>query len=123
MSFEEVGKQFVEYYYKTFDENRAGLQPLYRDHSMLTFEASGIMGTAAILEKLQNLPFQQVQHRTDTIDAQPSGDDGILVLVTGALLVEGSDRPMSFTQAFNLKQDNGSFYVLNDVFRIVYPAA
>jgi hypothetical protein len=30
---------------------------------------------------------------------------------------------MSFTQAFNLKQDNGSFYVLNDVFRIVYPAA
>jgi hypothetical protein len=37
--------------------------------------------------------------------------------------VEGSDRPMSFTQAFNLKQDNGSFYVLNDVFRIVYPAA
>jgi hypothetical protein len=39
------------------------------------------------------------------------------------LKVEGSDRPMSFTQAFNLKQDNGSFYVLNDVFRIVYPAA
>lgn len=30
---------------------------------------------------------------------------------------------MSFTQAFQLKNDNGSFYVLNDVFRLVYPAA
>lgn len=30
---------------------------------------------------------------------------------------------MSFTQAFNLQQDNGSYYVLNDVFRLVYPAA
>ncbi|KAF3038735.1 Nuclear transport factor 2 [Didymella pomorum] len=123
MSFEEVGKQFVEYYYKTFDENRAALSPLYRDHSMLTFEASGILGAAAIVEKLQNLPFQQVQHRTDTLDAQPSGQNGVLVLVTGALLVEGSERPMSFTQAFNLQQDGGSYYVLNDVFRLVYPAA
>ncbi|KAH6616318.1 hypothetical protein C7974DRAFT_401593 [Boeremia exigua] len=123
MSFEEVGKQFVEYYYKTFDENRAALAPLYRDHSMLTFEASGILGAPAIVEKLQNLPFQQVQHRTDTLDAQPSGQTGVLVLVTGALLVEGSERPMSFTQAFNLQQENGSYYVLNDVFRLVYPAA
>lgn len=30
---------------------------------------------------------------------------------------------MSFTQTFQLKSDNGSFYVLNDVFRLVYPAA
>ncbi|KAJ4313796.1 Nuclear transport factor 2 [Neodidymelliopsis sp. IMI 364377] len=90
---------------------------------MLTFEASGILGTSAIVEKLQNLPFQQVQHRTDTLDAQPSGQNGVLVLVTGALLVEGSERPMSFTQAFNLQQDGGSYYVLNDVFRLVYPAA
>jgi hypothetical protein len=30
---------------------------------------------------------------------------------------------MSFTQAFNLQQDGGSYYVLNDVFRLVYPAA
>jgi hypothetical protein len=30
---------------------------------------------------------------------------------------------MSFTQAFHLQQDGGSYYVLNDVFRLVYPAA
>jgi hypothetical protein len=30
---------------------------------------------------------------------------------------------MSFTQAFQLKNAEGNWYVLNDVFRLVYPAA
>jgi hypothetical protein len=121
--FNTIAQQFVEFYYKTFDENRAGLASLYRDPSMLTFEAQPTQGTAAIVEKLQNLPFQQIQHRTDTVDAQPSADDGIMVLVTGALMLGGESKPMSFTQAFQLKNDSGNWYVLNDVFRLVYPAA
>jgi hypothetical protein len=41
---------------------------------------------------LQNLPFQKVQHRIDTTDAQPFNEQGgILVLVTGALQVGGTD--------------------------------
>ncbi|RMZ71458.1 aldehyde reductase II [Pyrenophora seminiperda CCB06] len=106
-----IAQQFVEFYYKTFDENRAALASLYsqKENSMLTFEAQGTQGSAAIVEKLQ--------HRTDTVDAQPSADDGILVLLGG------EDRPMNFTQSFQLKNDGGSWYVLNDVFRLVYPAA
>ncbi|KAH7400600.1 hypothetical protein DE146DRAFT_653447 [Phaeosphaeria sp. MPI-PUGE-AT-0046c] len=124
MSFEAVGKQFVEFYYAQFDSNRANLAALYRDHSMLTFEANGTLGAQAIVEKLQNLPFQQIQHRTDTIDAQPVGEDGVLVLVTGALLVEGSEKPMSFTQTFQLRKEGAeNWYVFNDIFRLVYPAA
>ncbi|EOA82474.1 Nuclear transport factor 2 [Exserohilum turcicum] len=121
--FQGIAQQFVEFYYKTFDENRAGLASLYKDTSMLTFEQQPTQGSAAIVEKLQNLPFQQIQHQTATIDAQPSADDGILVLVTGALMIAGETKPMSFTQAFQLKNADGSWYVLNDVFRLVYPAA
>ena len=35
----------------------------------------------------QSLPFQQVRHEIATFDAQPSSEGGIIVLVTGALLV------------------------------------
>ena len=36
----------------------------------------------------QTLPFQKVQHRVDTTDAQPANETGgILVMVTGALMV------------------------------------
>jgi len=37
---------------------------------------------------LKSLPFEKVKHAVSTLDAQPSGDHGgILILVTGALLV------------------------------------
>ncbi|KAF2860340.1 putative nuclear transport factor NTF-2 [Piedraia hortae CBS 480.64] len=91
---------------------------------MLTFEKSPCQGVANIVSKLQELPFQQVQHQVATLDAQPADANGaILVVVTGALLVEEEKRPMSYTQTFQLKPRDGSYYVFNDVFRLVYPAA
>lgn len=73
---------------------------------MLTFETDHLLGTVSIVEKLQvrlilrmagrssnhiitqSFPFQKVAHKIDTLDAQPSNEsDGILILVTGALLV------------------------------------
>ncbi|OCK82211.1 putative nuclear transport factor NTF-2 [Lepidopterella palustris CBS 459.81] len=122
--FESIAKQFVEFYYKTFDENRANLIALYRPQSMLSFEAQAFQGAQAIIEKIQSLPFQKVAHRVDTLDSQPSSETGaILVLVTGALLVDGQERPMSYTQAFQLHPEAGTYFVFNDVFRLVYPAA
>ena len=36
----------------------------------------------------QNLPFQKVRHQVSTTDAQPSNEaGGVMVMVTGALLV------------------------------------
>ncbi|KAJ5750045.1 hypothetical protein N7533_007073 [Penicillium manginii] len=135
-------QQFVEFYYQTFDSNRSGLAPLYvrpytppcarrepptamdiRDQSMLTFETSSVQGTAGILEKLTSLPFQQVRHQIATLDAQPSSEGGIAVLVTGGLIVDEESKPMSYTQCFNLQPDGqGSFFVLNDIFRLIYAA-
>jgi len=45
------------------------------------------------------------------------------VVVSGALLVEAEKRPMSYTQTFQLKPRDNSYYVFNDIFRLVYPAA
>ncbi|KAL4991326.1 nuclear transport factor 2 [Aspergillus falconensis] len=122
--FQNIAQQFVTFYYQTFDSNRAGLAPLYRDQSMLTFETSAIQGVAGIIEKLTTLPFQKVQHQVSTLDAQPSGDHGgILVLVTGALLVDEEKNPMNYTQTFQLMPDGaGSYFVFNDVFRLIYNA-
>ncbi|KAJ5591187.1 hypothetical protein VI817_002230 [Penicillium citrinum] len=121
--FTAVAQQFVEFYYQTFDTNRGGLAPLYRDQSMLTFETASVQGTAGIVEKLTTLPFQQVRHQIATFDAQPSSEGGIVVLVTGALIVDEEQKPMSYTQCFKLQPDGaGSFFVLNDVFRLIYAA-
>ncbi|KKK23638.1 hypothetical protein AOCH_002775 [Aspergillus ochraceoroseus] len=115
---------FVDFYYATFDSNRAGLAGLYRDHSMLTFETSSVQGVGGIIEKLTSLPFEKVKHEVGTLDAQPSSEQGgILVLVTGRLLVDEEQNPMNYTQAFQLLPDGaGSYFVFNDVFRLIYNA-
>jgi len=120
--FNTVAQEFTKFYYATFDADRKNLAALYRDNSMLTFESAAVQGSAGIIEKLAGLPFQRVQHQVATIDAQPSSEaGGILVLVSGALLVDEEQKPMSYTQVFQLLPDGaGSYYVFNDIFRLVY---
>jgi len=122
--FNSIAQQFVQFYYQTFDQSRENLAALYRDNSMLTFENAAVLGVASIIEKLQGLPFQKVRHQVATLDAQPSNESGgILVLVTGALLVDEEQKPMSYSQAFQILPDGqGSYFVFNDVFRLVYAA-
>ncbi|RGP77885.1 nuclear transport factor 2 [Fusarium longipes] len=120
-NFEEVAKQFVEFYYNTFDSDRKGLSALYRPNSMLTFESSSVLGAESIAEKLVSLPFQKVKHQVTTLDAQPSNDQGgVIILITGALLIDEEQNPMNFSQTFQLQRDAaGQYYVYNDLFKLV----
>jgi len=88
---------------------------------MLTFESSQLQGARDIVEKLVSLPFQKVQHRVSTLDAQPASPNGdILVLVTGELLIDEETNPQRYSQCFHLLPDGNSYYVFNDIFRLNY---
>lgn len=57
------------------------------------------------------------------MDAQPAPQDGgIVVLVTGALMVDEQPQPMAYVQYFTLLPERETYYVFNDIFRLVYPA-
>ncbi|KAJ4293897.1 Nuclear transport factor 2 [Collariella sp. IMI 366227] len=123
--------QFVSHYYSTFDSDRKALASLYeadetdagkqRENSMLTFEGAQNLGAKDIAEKLTNLPFQKVQHNCSAIDAQPTPNGGIAILVTGHLKVDDQEHPLGFSQSFQLCQDpvTGGWFVFNDLFRLV----
>ncbi|WRT65488.1 uncharacterized protein IL334_002431 [Kwoniella shivajii] len=115
-----IAEQFTQFYYQQFDSDRKGLASLYRDTSMMTWESTQIQGSPAITEKLVNLPFEKVQHKIVTIDAQPSSPStaSLIVLVTGQLLVDDGTNPLQFTQVFHLMPEGGSYFVFNDVFRL-----
>ncbi|KAI8998138.1 Nuclear transport factor 2 [Gaertneriomyces sp. JEL0708] len=122
MDTNAVAKQFVDFYYQTFDGNRSNLAGLYKEMSMLSFEGQLFTGAPSIVEKLTSLPFQRVAHRVTTSDAQPGSPNGsILVTVTGQLLIDEEQNPQSFTQTFHLYPDGaGGWFVYNDIFRLVY---
>ncbi|CAN6975798.1 unnamed protein product [Brassica rapa subsp. trilocularis] len=99
MDPDAVAKAFVEHYYTTFDSNRAGLVSLYQEGSMLTFEGQKIQGSQNIVAKLTSLPFQQCKHNITTVDCQPSGPaGGMLVFVSGNLQLAGEQHALKFSQ-------------------------
>ncbi|CAO3564449.1 unnamed protein product [Mortierella alpina] len=114
-----IAQQFCKYYYDTFDAGRASLGPLYRPTSMLSFEGTQTLGDAPIVEKLTSLPLDGLRHSISTQDVQPL-DGGLLISVTGQLLAGGESNPQFFCQTFHLKPDGGSYYIQNDIFRLVY---
>ncbi|KAK3402237.1 hypothetical protein B0T20DRAFT_134980 [Sordaria brevicollis] len=118
--FAGIAKQFVAHYYTTFDTDRKNLAGLYRENSMLTFESSQSLGAAGITEKLVSLPFQKVKHEYGEPDAQPTANGGIIILVTGHLVVDDESRPLAYSQSFQLCQDaTGNWFVYNDIFKLV----
>lgn len=120
---EEIAKAFANHYYNIFDTDRKNLASLYQDHSMLTFENDKIQGKNNIVNKLLNLPMQQIKHAITTIDAQPTAGGGILVFVCGNLAIDNSNQPLKFSQVFSLmpiQGQQGGFFVLNDLFRLNY---
>ncbi|OMO88132.1 Nuclear transport factor 2 [Corchorus olitorius] len=99
MDPDAVAKAFVEHYYTTFDTNRANLGNLYQENSMLTFEGQKIQGSQNIVAKLTSLPFQQCKHQISTVDCQPSGPaGGMLVFVSGSLQLAGEQHALKFSQ-------------------------
>ncbi|KAI6714606.1 nuclear transport factor 2 [Diplocarpon mali] len=97
--FENVAKQFTEFYYNQFDQDRKQLAPLYRDNSMLTFESSSIAGAAGI--------------------SNVSGNDWLTR--TFYFQVDDEQRPMNYSQTFQLLPDGaGSYFIFNDIFKLVF---
>jgi len=121
-NFVGVATEFATWYYKTIDgTDRSGLSVVYRPHSMMTFETNQVQGVGAIKEKLISLPFQKLNHQISTLDAHPSGESGsIIVLITGQLLIDDNEHPQKYSQCFHLVPEGGTYYVLNDIFRLIY---
>ena len=101
MDPDQVARAFVEHYYSIFDSSRSALASLYQDASMLTFEGQKFAGGPSIVAKLTGLSFQQCKHHVSTIDCQPSGPGGgMLVFVSGNMQLPGEDHPLKFSQVF-----------------------
>jgi len=83
---------------------------------MLTFEGEQFLGQEAIYGKLSS--FGQVTHKVNTLDVQPTVNEGIMAFVSGELSIEGGNA-MMFTEVFHLaKGGQSGYYVHNDIFRL-----
>ena len=91
---------------------------------MLSFEDEHFLGQKAIMAKLCNgVFFKSIQHVLKTLDVQPSGANGLMIMCTGELKVDEEANRLKFGQMFHvLPTDNtfSRFWLHNDIFRLNY---
>lgn len=143
-SFDQIGQQFVQTYYTTFDTNRPALSTLYvcsflsfffsltqyfsrfvlfhpiskpqQPQSMLTMGNKQHVGPQAVLECLQALGGK-TSHQVEALDCQPTARGGVLVVVTGKISIDDAP-PMNFNQTFQLFPVGSGYCILNDIFSL-----
>lgn len=116
-----VGNAFVHQYYHVLHQSPQMVFRFYQDSSKLgrpepNGEMSCTTTMAAINDKIISLDYSDYTAEIKTVDSQDSYNQGVLVLVTGAL--NGKDGlKRNFTQSFFLAPQDKGYFVLNDVFR------
>ena len=119
MSFDEVGKGFVNQYYAIFSANRAQLAGVYRETSLMTWVGEQMQGATAIMGRMQTLSFQKIAFKPEDIDCHPSLSGGVIVVVNGECHLDEERHPLRYNDVFHLAQDASGWYISNQFFRIL----
>merc|ERR1712150_51064 len=122
-----IANEFVKQYYSILVNDRAKLHRFYCDasytmHGEGTQDAELIAGVRGIKRLIDSgPPITKVDYKN--VDVQMSADSGVVLLVTGSVLLSsGSWR--DFVRNFFLSPENKSkanYFVINDTFRILAP--
>ena len=128
-----IGENFLQSFFSNTSPNvrlvllKQAQGQFYGSDSLLSFESETFFGNQQIFEKLNQLPIKQSEVKV--YDIQPSGN-GILIYLSGLLVVEGETNPMNFVRVFFLAAANNSYYsnynltflilVKNDIYKVTF---
>jgi hypothetical protein len=122
----KIGTRFVKAYYKTLTENPDQIVHFYQSSSSVSFgkgsedaETTEIASAAQrFLDGNSSMDHLRFEFENGAIDAQTSVNNGILLVVTGYIVMDETRR--GFVHTFFLNTTNKrSYYVHNDVLRFL----
>ena len=108
----DIGLQFLQAF---FNQN-ADISNFYGNDSILKFESDNFVGKEEIVGKLKNL---QVNTIPKDYSVQPSVN-GILIYFSGMFQIVGEQNQMPFTRCIFLANNNGSYYIKNDIYKVTF---
>ena len=109
---DNIGRQFLQ----AFFNKGTDISNFYGNDSILTFEKETLMGKDEIIGKLKNL---QVNTIPTDYSVQPSVN-GILIYFAGQFQIVGEQNQMPFTRCIFLANNNGSYYIKNDIYKVTF---
>ncbi|KAG8824588.1 hypothetical protein FRC19_001441 [Serendipita sp. 401] len=119
----QVAWQFVVQYYTYMNDKPDQLHRFYTKnshyrHGMEGEELDTLQGQTAIHKKFMDINYKGCKVFVNSVDAQPSANNGILVHVIGELS-NNLEPWKKFVQVFFLAEQQNGYFVLNDNFRFL----
>ena len=123
-----VGKRFVKQYYQVLSTTPDQIHRFYQADSYLSHGEGSNPTDPERLEDYKmsdrwgDSKVKSIQLENGAIDAQPSVNGGILLVVTGHVVFTGKEEQRAFTHTFFLATLGNSkrFYVHNDILRFLH---
>ena len=109
---ENIGVQFLQ----AFFNKGTDISNFYGNDSILTFESEIIIGKEDIVSKLKKLEVNTIP---TNYSVQPS-INGILIYFSGNFQIIGEQNQMPFTRCIFLAQNNVSYYIKNDIYKVTF---
>lgn len=119
-NYNQVGKTFIDSYYKNFDgDQRTLLKDVYDNFdSYVVFRGEVMMGADKIIERFNTLP-RVAQRNISFTDFQPTSDSGVILNVFGKIMFNDplNNSTLFFSEMIVLKLKVTAYYVQNQYFR------
>lgn len=121
-NYVQIGANFVQLYYSTFDNTvtrQQNIRNLYSSSSNLAYGGVVISGVENILQRFNTVP-NVIYRNISSTDSQPTNDAGVIINVFGKMLTGDVNAPGSsvfFTEMFYIKPRVTAFVIENQQFR------
>lgn len=117
----QVGTYFVGQYYQVLQTQPELVHQFYSDAStMIRVDGSKRETAAAMLQihtLVMSLNYAGVEIKT--LHSLESWNGGVLVMISGSVLINGSNDKRKFVQTFFLAPQETGYFVLNDIFHFI----
>ncbi|KAJ7955488.1 putative Ras-GTPase-activating protein-binding protein [Quillaja saponaria] len=117
----QVGTYFVGQYYQVLQEQPDFVHQFYSDDSTIVRVDGHTRETATAMIQIHALimSLKYTGIEIKTAHSLESWNGGVLIMVSGSLLIKDYNRRRKFMQTFFLAPQEKGFFVLNDIFHFV----
>lgn len=118
-NYKKVAEEFCKEYYTRYDNNFLSLGEFFKSNSLITFMDEELTGFQNLCDRLRISNINSFRHIKFHVNAQPVGDDSVLLVVKGTISVNGNLSINNFTETVLIRRDSfNRFFVENAIFKL-----
>lgn len=119
-NYKQLADEFCKYYYSLYDTNFYQLSNLYYQDAQFTYLDEEILGFNNFFEKLKINGNYKFTHHQMNINAQPIGQNNLLISIVGTISINDSIYQNKFIETILIQKDDfNRILICSTIFKFI----